>query len=87
MNKRKPAKKTAEKERDLRLLTDDLIDGYVGWREQTAAVASAYARWKETPADGQGAAFDEYLAALNREEEAAARYKHLLDVAAAHLGT
>lgn len=71
--------------RDLRLVTDDLIDGYVGWREQTAAVASAYARWKETPADGRAAAFDEYLTALNREEEAAAAYQHLLDPAATRL--
>lgn len=51
------------------------------------AVATAYARWKQTAADGRGAAFDEYLAALNREEATAARYKHLLDVAAARLGT
>ena len=36
------------------MLLDDLLDGYVDWRESAGAVADAYARWSfASPGDAR----------------------------------
>jgi hypothetical protein len=62
-----------------RRVIDDLLEGYVSWREECHAVALAYERW--IAADrGEGAlAYAAYLAALDREEHAARTYAHRVE--------
>jgi hypothetical protein len=62
----------------LRRLRDQIIDLYLDWREETAAVADAYARWTGAPAGEQGRSFAAYAAALDREEAAARGYADAL---------
>ena len=59
-------------------LRDQIIDLYLDWCEETAAVADAYARWAGAPAGEQGRRFAAYAAALDREEAAARGYAHAL---------
>jgi hypothetical protein len=60
-------------------LIDDMIDGYVSWREACAAVEMAYDNWSRA-ARGDGAlAFTAYKAALDREEHAAAAYRSVTE--------
>jgi hypothetical protein len=59
-------------------LVDDTIDAYVDWREQCARVRAAYRRWSTAPRIHLTEAFDEYLAALNDEEDAADQYAQLI---------
>ncbi|HUE26194.1 MAG TPA: hypothetical protein VMP89_05425 [Solirubrobacteraceae bacterium] len=66
-----------------RQLVDAVIDGYVTWREQTLALDGAYRRWKHASRPDQTAAFDEYVFALDREEEAASAYRLLVEQAGA----
>lgn len=56
---------------------DQLIEGYVVWREACAAVQAAYDVWRRAPEDQAGAAFADYVAALNWEERAAEDYEFL----------
>jgi hypothetical protein len=58
-------------------LVDALIEHYVRWREECATVASSYQNWSRAESD-RTLAFSAYLAALDREELAAARYRHLI---------
>ena len=44
------------------------MDGYVDWREESAAVEAAYHTWRGAPPDQRQVAFDDYFAALDREE-------------------
>jgi hypothetical protein len=69
-------------ELELCQLTDDVIDGYVAWRDQSAA--ATYADWQEA-GGGDAAAFDAYMTALDYEEEAAAQYEGLLELMARRL--
>jgi hypothetical protein len=64
-------------------LADALMDGYVTWREQSAAVHSAYQRWERAARHEREIAFDEYIAALDREEWAATAYRQLTELAEA----
>jgi hypothetical protein len=57
------------------------MDGYVTWREESAAVHSAYQRWERAARHERDIAFDEYVAALDREERAAAAYKQFAELA------
>ena len=59
-------------------LRDQIIDLYLDWREETAAVADAYARWAGAPAGEEGRRFAAYAAALDREEAAARGYADAL---------
>lgn len=59
-------------------LTDEIIDLYLDWREEAAAVADAYARWAGARAGEDGRCFAAYTAALDREEAAARGYAHVL---------
>jgi hypothetical protein len=60
-------------------LRDELLDLYLDWREEAAAVADAYARWAGAPAGEEGRCFAADTAALDREDAAAQSYA---DVAA-----
>jgi hypothetical protein len=64
-------------------LIDAVMDGYVAWREASAAVESAYRRWRQAPRDERQVAFDHYFAALDCEERAASEYRRLIELAEA----
>jgi hypothetical protein len=59
-------------------LGDALIDLYVEWREECAAVRVAYERWRDAPTDETADAFAAYNAALDREERAGNVYAALV---------
>jgi hypothetical protein len=60
-------------------LVDALMDMYVMWREACAAVDVAYRRWSRAQPAERALAFDEYVAALNREERAAREYRVMVE--------
>jgi hypothetical protein len=60
-------------------LVDEMIDGYVSWREACAAVAIAYDGWNHAARQDGELAFTAYHAALDREELAAAIYRDLAE--------
>lgn len=62
-------------------LIDAVMDGYVTWREESAAVETAYRNWRGAPLDERALAIDDYFAALDREERAATEYRRLIAVA------
>ena len=55
---------------------DDLLEGYVSWREACQAVWGAYERWVGSDRGERGLAYAAYLAALDGEERAARTYAH-----------
>jgi hypothetical protein len=61
-------------------LIDDLMDAYLAWCAESAAVETAYQRWSIAPAAEAAGVFAAYVAALDREEiasvEYARRYAH-----------
>jgi hypothetical protein len=59
-------------------LRDELIDLYLDWREEAAAVADMYALWADATADDKSARFAAVTAAIDREEAAARSYADLL---------
>ena len=59
-------------------LADALIGHYVSWREECAAVASSYENWNRAESGDEAVAFSAYVAALEREELAAACYRCLI---------
>jgi hypothetical protein len=63
-----------------RQLVDAVMDGYVGWREASAAAATAYRAWKRAPADERAEAYDRYRFALDNEERAADDYRRLVEL-------
>ena len=58
-----------------RQYVDDMMDDYVSWREACAAVAVSYQNWKCSDGPAQKLAFSVYVAALDREEQAATAYQ------------
>jgi hypothetical protein len=54
-------------------------DSYVSWRHESRAVAEAYRAWSLAVGTRRRAAFDRYVAALDREEQAARGYGRLVD--------
>lgn len=60
-------------------LIDAAMDSYVDWREESAAAALAYRRWRDAVSRERDVAFDEYLAALDREEQAASEYQRMIE--------
>ena len=60
-------------------LLDVLMDSYLRWRDESRAVAESYRNWRSAPRRCRDVAFDEYLAALDREEHAACGYRRLVD--------
>jgi hypothetical protein len=59
-------------------LIDRLMDMYVEWREECAALWEAYAWWRAAPPAQKAPAFASYRAALDREEWAAHVYADLV---------
>ncbi|HUA72973.1 MAG TPA: hypothetical protein VMA96_17890 [Solirubrobacteraceae bacterium] len=64
-------------------LIDAVMDGYVTWREESAAVEAAYCTWRRASSDQRTVAFEDYFAALDREERAASEYRRLVELAEA----
>ena len=62
-------------------LIDAVMDGYVAWREESAAVHVAYGHWLRAEPKERALAFAAYYAALDREERAAATYERLIGIA------
>jgi hypothetical protein len=60
-------------------LIDAVMDAYIEWREESAAVAAAYRTWNNAPAHERTLAYDNYVAALDREELAAYVYLRLVE--------
>ena len=67
-----------EKGEGIAELGDALIDLYVDWREECAAVHSTYECWRRAPKHDTAAAFAAYSAALDREERAGNVYAALV---------
>ena len=57
---------------------DVMLDRYVCWREECAAVQQAYKRWSVAARAEREPAYGRYLAAVTREERAAALYERQL---------
>jgi hypothetical protein len=58
-----------------RQFVDEMMDDYVSWREACAAVAVSYENWRCSDRPDKQLAFSGYVAALDREEQAAAAYQ------------
>jgi hypothetical protein len=62
-----------------RWAVDELLEGYVSWREECDGVRLAYQRWVDaTRAEGR-LAYAGYVAALDREERAARAYANHIE--------
>jgi hypothetical protein len=64
---------------DLIVLVDELIDAYVTWRTGCSALKRSYGLWSTCDRRHRDAAFGVYVAALDREEQAATAYRRLLE--------
>src|SRR5205807_8595546 len=60
-------------------LLDELLAGYVNWRESAQAVAEACARWSVAPAPERAVRFA-YTPTLDQEQKTAAAYAGVADV-------
>jgi hypothetical protein len=58
-----------------RQYVDDMMDDYVSWRDACVAVAVSYDNWKCSTRWDRMLAFSVYVAALDREEQAATAYQ------------
>ena len=67
------------------ILIDAMMDGYVSWREECAAVEKAYRDWLAARSEDRALAFAAYSAALDREEYAAGEYRRLIEDAEGHV--
>ncbi len=56
-------------------LVDELMDLYISWREECDAVAASYENWSASERRDNQLAFSAYIAAMDREEHAAATYR------------
>jgi hypothetical protein len=61
-----------------RQYVDEMMDDYVSWRDACAAVTVSYENWKCSDSADERVAFSVYLAALDREEQAAAAYERAI---------
>jgi hypothetical protein len=64
-----------------REVVEDVVQAYVEWREESAAVWDAYDRWESASAKDKRPADSAYRAALDREEAAARCYAELIELA------
>jgi hypothetical protein len=72
--------KRAPRDRHPRLeFLDALMDSYVHWRDESRAVAESYGKLHSAAAPDRAAAFEDYLAALDREEDAACDYRRVVE--------
>jgi hypothetical protein len=58
-----------------RKYADELIDDYVSWREACDVVAEVYESWRSADRQDRRLAFGVYVAALDREAQAATAYQ------------
>lgn len=70
--------KRLKRSRRRRALVDGALAAYAQWREESAAVRSAYRRWIGAGVADRPYAFADYNAALDREERAARRYARVM---------
>jgi hypothetical protein len=72
--------KRAPRAHDARLARlDALMGSYLHWREESRAVAESYRNLRSASRPGRDGAFDDYLAALDREERAACAYRRVVE--------
>jgi hypothetical protein len=64
-------------------LIDAVMDAYITWREDSAAVDASYRTWRHAPGHERALSYDNYVAALDREELAANEYMRLVEQAEA----
>jgi hypothetical protein len=60
-------------------LLDATMASYVNWRDKSRSVAESYRTWSFAVGRERDAAFDRYVAALDREEQAACGYRRLVE--------
>jgi hypothetical protein len=53
---------------------DEMLERYISWREECAAVRTAYQQWADSDPRERALAYAGYLAPLDREERAAGTY-------------
>jgi hypothetical protein len=70
-----------------RQVADDVVQAYLEWREESAAVWDAYDRWASASTEDKLGAGAAYRAALDREEAAAKAYAELIELARDWLDT
>ena len=58
----------------VRWAIDELVERYLSWREESFAVWMAYQQWVDSGRGERRLAYAGYLAALDREEQAARTY-------------
>jgi hypothetical protein len=56
------------------MMLDEPLENYVYWRESARAVADAYARWSQAVGPERVLRFAAYVATLDQEQKAAAKY-------------
>jgi hypothetical protein len=56
-------------------VVDELLDRYLSWREECAALDAAYDRWRHAADIDRELAFAAYSAQLDLEEQAAREYE------------
>jgi hypothetical protein len=62
-------------------LADRAFKHYLDWRDETSSLERAYDRWVRAPREERAFAYAGYMAALDREEHAAARYEEAMSKA------
>jgi hypothetical protein len=60
-----------------RRLVKKVMDAYLSWREQCVAVRVAYSQWVAAQAGDSALSYEEYSAALDREQRASELYASL----------
>jgi hypothetical protein len=63
----------------VRRTTDELVERYISWREESSAVRVAYQQWASSGRGERTLAYAGYVAALDREEQAARAYAGHVD--------
>lgn len=61
-------------------LVDEMMEGYVTWREACAAVETSYELFGRAAGPERKLAFTAYCAALDREEKAAQEYRRIVEL-------
>jgi hypothetical protein len=74
-------KRSARRDADRLDLLEATMESYTNWRDESRAVADSYRAWSFAVGRERSAAFDRYVAALDREEQAARGYRRLVDCA------
>jgi hypothetical protein len=81
----RPIRVAFDSRRRQRETIDAVVNEYARWREECAIVHSAYDLWTASPPRRRRLAHAAYVAALDREGEAAAHYERRIRQAVAPL--